>query len=79
MVWYGFLGQSSAVKASIFISIWLQSSLQGNRFGEESLWMLGWGWEVGGRCEGREEGVGTLHVASVPERHIALAGSWSAV
>ena len=51
----------------------------GDRFGEESLWMLGWERGIRGRGEGREEGTETLHVASVPERHIALAGSRSPV
>ena len=41
--------------------------------------MLGWKRGVRGRGGGRKEGVEALHVASVPERHIALAGSRSPV
>ena len=44
---------------------------------------MGGGMEVrgerGGGRRGREEGVRTLHVASVPGWHIALAGSRPAV
>ena len=41
--------------------------------------MLGWKRGVWGRVGWRKEGGEALHVASVPERHIALTGSRSPV